>query len=235
MYWKTTNLAALKQMPVWATLEKNVQDSIEEDFPKLSDWKYTHGSIPTNTYWEAETNTVVFPTPINLADLQQVYDATIKDWLWLPNRSPSDPYFGELSSDGLRLKVKGLHPNAQKTDRLIGGMNIIIPFGSPLMDTTTYKDYPSDWTTPITMLDLNQSNDKITYDGSFPTMVLDMKSLKRNPSSYVWAKCSDLLYLSLKPDNTVNNGSNDSTELSVMKEKLNKVDILVKSLVETIK
>ncbi len=235
MYWKTTNLAALKQMPAWATLEKNVQDSIEEDFPKLSDWKYTHGSIPTNTYWEAETNTVVFPTPINLADLQQVYDVAIKDWLWLPNRSPGDAYFGELSSDGLRLKVKGLHPTAKKTDKLVGIMNMVIPHGSPLINTVTYKDYPPDWTTPIVLLDLNQKDDKTTYDGSFPTTILEMKSLNKNPSSCLWAKCSDLLYLSLKSDNTVNSGSNNSAELSIMKEKLNKVDILVKSLVETIK
>lgn len=230
MPWRTTNKELLKSSVFWATLPDGFKNTVIEDKADLPKWDCSSISIPVGTRYDKKTNTVIFPTKVK--DIQQLYDKTIKDWLYFPSYSNGAKYSGTLSSDGLVLQLNYKNDLINDTDLINGSYRDLLEFDSPTIKNVIYKTYPIEWSLPILTLDPNQINDKTTYDGSFPFTTTEIRAVAeagRANRIVVWAKTEDLINISAQ------NVNNDSKELSVLKEKLSKIEILVKSLTETIK
>lgn len=196
MIWHTSNKAALEKHPAFAALDEAFRDSVAEAVPVLSIWRKA-GALPTGTRWDAATNSIVFPEPIQLDRLTLVRDSTTSEWLWLANRAPDDPYSGTLSADGRSLCVNGTHARASASDSLAG---------TYARDVTaaeaggSSQDAPADWTRPVLIFDITQANDARLYDGAFPAYCQEARAITAaTPAHLLWCYASEIATGSAAP------------------------------------
>lgn len=192
MNWHTSSKAALQQHPAFAAMDESFRASVTESVPALSIWRKA-GPLPTGTRWDVATNSVIFPEPIELARLGNVYDATAKGFLYIPNYVG---YGATLSADGLSLRC-GLRLDAHNTDTLTGTYARDVTASEV---TGNNSDAPADWMRPVLVLDLTQLNDSRLYDGAFPAYCIEARTVTaRTPAHCLWCYVSEIATGSAAP------------------------------------
>lgn len=127
-------------------------------------------------------NGVVFDKPVILKDINQI-SVSKKTWIYLPGQP------GTLSQDGQMLALPvTVTANCVNGDQLVGFVNGDFNAGQTL---PVFTPAPADWTTPVQLFDLAQFNDKVTYDGKFPSMVCEARQLYNTQNCVFWQYYTD--------------------------------------------